>query len=520
MTEHNSVRRYLGLWLPFLTADRWRRECATSSRPTIDDRPLVFVDKVKGASRLVAVDAMARTQGLLPGLSLADARARVPALKAVACDAHADAAFLADLADAALMFTPSVALDGPHGIALDITGCAHLFGGEAGLAARLETMLRAYGLSGWRVAIAPTLDMARALARFGRTSPVFAHDDREVRTLPVAALECEAKDTRALRWAGLETIGDIADRPSVLFTARFTSAFTTRLARVLGEEDCRITPRRAPPVCFVEHRCPEPVATHDVIERIVQDLARCMAGQLEARGEGGRVFETAFLRTDGAVRRIRVETSQPTRDPAVVLRLHRNRLDALAEPLDSGFGFDLIQFHVLRAEPCHAAQTTLDAHEEGHERLGQLIDRLGAMFGRERIIRLHPVDTHIPERAQILAPAADQRNQERWAKPPSDALPARPLHLFPQPHPIGMASDMHGLSPARFQWRRVMHDVAHADGPERIADEWWQTPSGFGTRDYFRVETTEGRRFWIFRADATAAQAPGETKWFLHGVFP
>ena len=518
MTEDNSARRYLALWLPIFSADRWLHERASAPRKAEDDRPLVFVDKVKGASRLVAVDALARARDLLPGLSLADARARVPALKAVTCDVRADANFLAKLADAALAFTPSVALDEPDGLALDITGCAHLFSGEAGLVARLGTMLRSSGVSGCRIAVASTPDMARALARFGPKNPVFAHDDSEVRALPVTALECNAEDTRALRRAGLKTIGAVADRPSVLFAARFTPAFTTKLARVLGEEDRRITSRRTPPVHVVDHCCAEPVLSGDVIERIVNDLAQRMAKLLDERGEGGRVFEAIFFRTDGAVRRIRVETSLPTRDPAVVLRLYRDRLDEIADPLDAGFGFDRIRLHVLRSEPCRQAQTTLDARDEQHEQLSQLIDRLGSMFGGEHITRLRPVDTHIPERAQMRVPAGDIQTLSAWMTPQDDAPPVRPLHLFERPHPIEIAGDADEPSPARFRWRRVLHDVAHAEGPERIADEWWNPPSGFGTRDYFRVETLQGRRFWIFRAGATAAGQ--ESQWFLHGIFP
>lgn len=531
MTDENS-RRYLGLWVPFLSADRWRRDLSArddlvrkaregdvrqqASQDTTS-RPLVFVEKVKGASRLSAADALAQSQGLLPGMALADARARLPMLLAVAHAHAADTAFLARLADAAVAFTPSLAIEAPDGLVLDISGCAHLFAGEAGLVRRLEQALRSLGVSVLRIAVAPTPEMARALARFSRTHPVFANDCRVVRTLPVAALESEAEDIRALRRAGLKTIGDVAERPSVLFASRFTPAFTTHLARVLGEEDRRIVPRRPPPACSFEHRCAEPVASVDVIERIVEALALRCAAQLEARGEGGRLFVTTLFRTDGAVRRIAVETSQGTRDPAVVLRLYRDRLEALADPLDPGFGFDLVRLEVRRTEPCLPRQTSFDADEQHRGGLNELLDRLGAIFGRERVIRLAPMDSHLPEQAQSAISVAETAGTPAsWDTPAW--VRARPLHLFERPYSIDVEHARSDATPARFRWRRVSHEVARAVGPERIADRWWSVPSGYGTRDYFRVETSQHRRFWIFRADATSS--PGTTsRWFLHGVF-
>ncbi|MEQ1652163.1 MAG: DNA polymerase Y family protein, partial [Hyphomicrobium sp.] len=374
------------------------------------------------------------------------------------------------------------------------------------------------GISLCCIAIASTPDMARALARFGKVSPVITRDDREVRALPVAALECSAEDTRALRRAGLKTIGAVTDRPSVLFTARFTQAFTTKLARVLGEEDRRTTPLRPPAPYAVDHACAEPVSSHDVIERIVLELVERIAVELQARGEGGRAFETTFFRSDGAVRRIRVETSRPTRDPAIVLRLYRDRLNALADPLDPGFGFDLIRLAVRRAEPSHVSQTSFYTRDETSEQLGHLIDRLGVMFGRERVTRLHPVDTHVPERTQINIPVADAKQPADWSAARIDPFPVRPLFMFEQAHPIEATEAEAHAAPQRFRWRRKVHEIARAEGPERIADEWWLEPSRFGTRDYFRVETAEGHRYWIFRAEVTAKQCA--STWFLHGVFP
>ncbi|MFT3732135.1 MAG: DNA polymerase Y family protein [Hyphomicrobium sp.] len=370
-----------------------------------------------------------------------------------------------------------------------------------------------------RLAVAPTPDMARALARFARISPCFATDSALVRTLSVAAIECAPEDALALKRAGLKTIADVANRPSVLFTARFTPAFTVKLARVLGEEDRRISPVRAVSPCRVEHRCVEPVLSQDMIQTILVRLVAEAGDVLCARGEGGRAFEVQFLRADGTVCRICVETSLPTRDPTVVMRLLRDRLSALVDPLDPGFGFDVIRLMVLRTEQYIESQTTLDAHVEQDDQISQFTDRLSTLFGPHSITRMLPGDNHIPERAQVVVSAASgsfsQSRCEDWIAWGSNC--SRPILLYRQPQAIEVETDDND-DPVRLRWRRVLHHLGMANGPERIADEWWLAPSDYGTRDYFRVESKEGQRFWIFRADATAT-VPSSGKWFLHGLF-
>jgi len=89
--------------------------------------------------------------------------------------------------------------------------------------------------------------------------------------------------------------------------------------------------------------------------------------------------------------------------------------------------------------------------------------------------------------------------------------------LFDPPQLIdSIASEVPDGPPRQFRWRRVLHDVARVEGPERIATPWWgsrQAP----TRDYYRVEDRRGRRFWIFRHGLYGeATEPG---WYIHGVF-
>ncbi len=148
-----------------------------------------------------------------------------------------------------------------------------------------------------------------------------------------------------------------------------------------------------------------------------------------------RKVEAVFFRADGAVRRIAVETGRPVRDPKIVERLFRERLKSLPDPLDPGFGFDLIR---LEAPETQTAAPEAIAFEgrDAEEEIGFLIDRLAARFGADRILRFQPRDTHIPEATEKLVPAqSDARTKVGWQETRGEEPPARPLRLLAQPEP-------------------------------------------------------------------------------------
>ncbi|WP_371349109.1 DNA polymerase Y family protein [Ancylobacter sp. IITR112] len=480
---------------------------------------------MQNALRLAALDRAARRAGLAPGLTLADARARVPDLAVLDHDPAADAAFLEEVADDCDRWTPLVALDMPDGVPdglmLDITGCAHLFGGEAALRLRLLAHLQRHGLEAHAV-IAGTPDAARALARSGKGGVVPPGGEAPaVAGLPVARLGVSADIVTGLSRAGLKTIGDLAARPGTPLAARFGEDLLRRLARTLGREDARLVPRRPLPECIAERRFAEPIARSADIEATLARLVDDLALMLEARGEGGRAFEASFFRTDGAVRRLRIETARPLRDGAALARLWRDRIEALADPLDPGFGFDLVRLGVLRAEKLTPAQVSLDGRAVEEEEVAALIDRLAVRLGRERVLRFLQRDTHDPDRASALVPAGAA--PAPVPAPTLPDVPARPLTLFDPPQPVEALAEVPDGPPLRFRWRRVVHEVARAEGPERLAPEWWRRPDMAPTRDYYRVENREGRRFWLFRAGLYERKAHGEAdqpRWFVHGLFP
>jgi len=509
-------RRYLAIWFPFLPADRLRR----SPPPEFAEaQHFALVEKIKGAMRLAAVDPGAARLGLSAGMSLADARARVPELAAFDHDPEADRHWLERIAQSCLRYTPMVALDPPDGLILDIGGCAHLLGGEEKLAADAGRRLAEIGMTS-RTAAAGTSAAARALVRYPRPE---CDEQAALRRLPVIALELEEEAALALVRAGLKTIGDMAVRPMAALAARFGGEAVERLRHLLGEVERPIVPINPPAPVMAERRFAEPVARTEYALAVLGELVAEAGLRMEQEHVGGRRFVATFFRSDGLARPLSVETGQPVRDADAVIRLFRERIDGLNDPIDPGFGFDLIRLDVPAIEPLSAAQLKLEGGAAAGVQVAALIDRLSTRLGRDRVSRLAPRDTHIPEQAQLALPAVETRTPVA-AWPVSDAgePPARPLHLFDPPQPIEVIAEVPDGPPHRFRWRRALHEVRRFEGPERIASEWWKRKDGAVdraglTRDYYRVEDARGRRFWIFR-HGLYDEKP-DPNWYLHGLF-
>ena len=465
--------------------------------------------------RLVACDSAALELGLTPGTALADARARVPDLAVFDHDPAADIKLLGWLADGCERYTPTCMLDPPQAMLLDITGCAHLYGeDEAVLANDLKARLRRHGLT-CRVALGATPDSARAKAKYAKAI---------IGDLPVEALNGGDRVHQALRRAGLKSIGDLAKRPRTPLAARFGKAVVVKLARLLEEEDPHITPRRSLPVIHVAQNFAEPISrTGDVLVTI-EMLAGAVAVQLRERGQGGRRFEVSLFRSDGHVARLAVDTGTPTRDPALLDRLIRERIDALADPLDPVFGYDLIRLAVPVAETLANAQMGLESKVDIKAEGVALIDRLSVRLGVERVRHFHLGNSHMPERAAQERAAASDAPTGDWPKPEAGEPPMRPFRLFDPPQYIDVIAEIPDGPPRQFRWRRKLHQVILYEGPERIASEWWRRKGGHEpgagglTRDYYRVEDSEGRRFWVFR-HGLYGREKNDPDWYLHGLF-
>jgi protein ImuB len=528
----NPHRRILSLWLPCLPIDRIKRRLANDSGrldKNADSVPSVVVAKENNALKIYAMDEAAARYGLAIGQPLANARAICPHLQVFDADEAADARTLDDIADWCDHFTPLVALDRPHGLFLDITGCAHLFGGEAALLKCLCDALAAQGFA-VSASVAATSICARTMTRHAHGRIVIDGEEAEaVGPLPVSALGADETITAGLRRAGLKTIGDVAARRPSEITARFGARFSSLLAYALGQGDGPISPRRPLPDFIVEKRFAEPVATENVIAATLSRLATTLVASMERQGKGARRLEASFFRTDGAVRAIQVETGQPVRRATVIDRLFRERFDALNDPLDPGFGFDLIRLSASHTEIVVQQQHDLDTHVHDNDEVAALIDRIAARIGSSRVVVHLPQETHIPERAVRALPAQHHlaaAAASTWPERAQGEPPSRPLRLFDRPEPIKVPlATVPDGPPRHFTWRRAVHAVVKVEGPERIAMEWWKQDGKVLTRDYFRVEDESGLRFWIFRDGLYGSELlddqgrPAPANWYVHGLF-
>lgn len=481
------------------------------------------------------------------GLKLADLRARAPGIVAVEADPTADARLLADIAEWCDRYTPLVAEDADRpggarsagvweaGLLLDMTGALHLFGGEEAFFAEIRRRLGAQNLH-VLLGLASHPGLARAVAQTSGGIVAPGDERQAARALPVEALrrayvtgDCASRDRHAdalaeavagLRRAGLKTLAAVLDQPRVSLAARFGKPLVDALDRLTASAAEPISPRRPVADLIAERLFAEPVTAEETIADTLAALADDLAARLAETGAGADRFEARFYRVDGHVRAVAVR-SQPTRDAALVVRLLRHRLAALATPLDAGFGFDMIRLEAHGRARLDPEALSLDGHAEAGRDLGRLIDRLAARFGADAVTRPVFFDSHVPERAAAWLPAQDVKAAMAPAtfRPvrPDGEPPIRPLRLFPRPDRVEVLAEIPDGPPVRFRWRRVLHDVVRAEGPERIAAEWWSEEAG-PTRDYFRVEDSAGRRFWLFRLGLYGRETATPV-WYMHGLF-
>lgn len=500
---------------------------------------------------VAAASPAAVALGVEIGLGLADLRARVPGIAVFEADPQADADLLADIADWCERYTPLVAEDADRlagarhagvwpeaGLLLDMTGALHLFGGEVAFLAEIRRRLAAQSFH-VRAGLASHPGLARAVARgpggmgggivpagaereAARALPVealtHAHvtGDRAVDDGQIAAL---ADAVAGLRLAGLKTLGAVLDQPRPGLAARFGKTLLDALDRLTARAAEPISPRRPIADLIAERLFPEPVTAETVIDDTLAALAADLGRRLAEIGAGADRFEARFYRVDGAVRAISAR-SRPSRDAGLVVRLLRHRLAALVTPLDAGFGFDMIRLEAHGRARLDPEVLSLDGKAAAAHDIARLVDRLAARFGADAVTRPVFHDSHVPERAAAWIPAQDlppdRPPGQRLVRPEGEP-PLRPLRLFAEPDRVEVMAEIPDGPPLRFRWRRVLHEVVRAEGPERIAAEWWADPSG-PTRDYFRIEDRAGRRFWLFRLGLYSRETATPV-WYMHGLF-
>ncbi|MGA8196076.1 MAG: DNA polymerase Y family protein [Acetobacteraceae bacterium] len=507
------TRRILCVWLPHWPITRLTRSASASP-----DRPLVTIETIRGVRHLVAVGVAGEAQGLRPGQTLTDARAVCPGLLPAEADPAADEAALARLAVWCERYTPMAAPDPPDGLWLDITGCTAVFATEAELARDLVSRLEGNAIP-CRLAIAGTTGAAWALAHAGKDRPILpsGQEQAALADLPVSSLRLDAGTVTGLRRLGLRAVQDLLRIPRAQITVRFGALPVLRLDQALGAMDEAIDWPR-PPIEWHERLAfVEPIGTPEDLTRALSRLAERLCVRLAEQDKGGRRFVARFFRVDEDVPQIAVTTALAVRDAGYLAKLLREKLDTV----DPGFGIEVIALEAEIVAPLRAPQVQFSdlASTDATDRLAGVVDTLTNRLGAERVSRVAPYASHLPERAVRRVSPLPVRHPS-WVDDP--AAP-RPIRLLRQPEEIEVIAPVPDDPPIRFSWRGVAHRVRAAAGPERIAAEWWRgkrsgkRPETDLIRDYYRVEDADGARFWIFRAGLHAEDRM--PRWYLHGLF-
>lgn len=467
--------------------------------------------------RLSAVDVCARAQGLSLGQPLADARALVPGLHVCAHEEAADARALKKLARWCARWSP---LTAPlhDGVLLDIAGVAHLFGDEAGMLRDMRARFAHLRLR-IHVACADTIGAALALSRF--------HPDAArgfiaapsagltpLWDLPVAALRLEASCVESLRAVGLKRIGDVARLSRASLSRRFGRVLMERLDQAAGAAGEPLDPLAQPLRLEARTRFLEPVLDQDALAGIGAKLAEQLCAQLQDKGLGVRRLAFCLFRVDGDVLTLPLGAARAQDKPAPLARLIKERLERAVGHVDLGFGIDAAALIALSVERVKGAVQDLDPHAAraaiAARESADFADRVAARFGARAVARFDAVESHIPERAE-------KRATSRAPTPFAFHAPeTRPLFLLARPEPVEALAEVPDGPPRQFVWRRVTHRVARAEGPERIGAQWWRNNAP--TRDYFRIETQEGRRLWLYR-EGLYGRETDQPRWFVQGGF-
>jgi len=455
--------------------------------------------------------------GLHPGQKATDAMALVPELTTAEAEPEADAQALSALVDWCVRFSPAVAADPPDGLVLDISGLAHLWGGEAELMADFRVRLAGAGVF-VRLAVADTAAAAWGLAHYGRDGTIAAPGaQREaLGGLPPAALKLDLETAAQIERLGFRRLSQLFALPRGPFAKRFGQAALMRLDQALGRTAEALAFRRPSTPWLARLAFAEPISAPEDLARVAFDAAAKLCARLDEAGKGARRFELFFHRLDGASPSVAAGLALPGRDAKRIAKLLAPKI----ETVDPGFGIEVVTLAAFEVEALSGRQAELQgaARPGVEEGLSPLVDRLVNRLGEDRVWRAVPVESHVPEaslaRGRPLAPAAGAR--------PWDPEAPRPVRLFRRPEPLeAVVALTPDDPPNQFRWRGRLHRVRRAEGPERVGEEWWkgeiEAVSVGHVRDYYRVEDADGGRFWLFRAGLYDAGEP--PKWWLHGVF-
>ncbi|WP_029274554.1 Y-family DNA polymerase [Pedobacter borealis] len=495
-------RRYLTIWFRHLTADQ-----LAIRRPELKGKPFVLAAAERGRMVVKACSGAASAKGIEPGMVVADTRAIFPNVEVLDDNPLRAEKLLRALAEWCLRYTPVVAIDLPDGLILDISGCAHLWGGESPYLKEIQTRLRSAGYE-VRAAVADTVGSSWAISRFGQISPITPpgmHADA-ILQLPPAALRLESGVLARLQKLGLYRIASFINMPRTALRRRFGTDLLARLDQALGTAPEQIDPVQ-PVVPFQERLpCLEPIRTATGIEIALRHLLETLCQRMFREGKGLRKSLFRGYRIDGEVQQIEIGTNQPVRNIEHLFKLFQLKISTIRPAL----GIELFILEAPVVEDLSVQQESLWAvSNQEHTAIAGLLDRIAGRFGIAAIHRYLPDEHYWPERSIREASCLQEKPAIAW---PDDQ--PRPVCLLPKPERIQVTSPIPDYPPMLFIYKDQIHKIRKADGPERIEREWW-IEQGL-VRDYYRVEDEQGARYWVFRSGRYDDHEP---EWFIHGFF-
>lgn len=447
-------------------------------------------------------------------MSLADARAICHDLVTHPANLAGEAQALVVLRRWAKRYAPIVAVDGADGLIADISGVPHLFGGENSLLQDLQARLDRAGVASV-CAIAGTRGAAYGLARHGGGIVPDGQLREGIGRLPVTALRIDHDTGSALARVGLLHIADLIDMPRAPLARRFGTGLVMRLDQALGAVAEPVAAGTDAPHFGVRLNLPDPIGQQDDVMAGLERLLGRLCTTLARHRRGARRVRLELQRVDQGAAQIEIGLARPMRDPVRIAALFARGIGEI----DAGFGIDAMRLSAPVTEPLAPEQihgqiggTPTLQHEDA---LADLLSSIGNRIGFDRVLRLLPAESLIPERSFLMAPAAYSSAEPA----PPKSGPGRPIILFPPE--LAMAAA--GTPPASFRWRRMRFTTLRATGPERITPEWWFDDPAWrsGLRDYWRIETCEGPRLWLFTTPQKHewASAGGQHDWFVQGEF-
>lgn len=496
------MNRYMAIWFRYLLTDGFALE-----HPAFKDIAFVMAVPEHGRMVIRAANAKAEADGIGAGMVVADARAIFPSLQVMDAKDGMETELLDTLARWCLRYTPDVAVDLPDGLLLDITGCAHLWGGERAYLKEIVLKLRAMGYD-VRAAVADTIGAAWAVAHYGKQAPIILPGKQKeaLSALPPAALRLDPVITEKLHKLGLYTIGSFIDMPAASLRRRFGQEILERTGQALGTAMETIQPLR--PAAPYEERLPclEPIRTAAGIGIAIRKLLEALCHRLSREGKGLRNAVLTCHRIDNEVQKVHITTGRASRDTEHLFKLFELKIPTIRPAL----GIELFLMEATVTEALTASQEALwHVAARDEKAVAELLDKITGKLGPGKAHRYLPVESYEPERSIREAAGLDEQPETPWR---TDR--PRPVCLLPVPEKIDVTAPVPDYPPMLFRHKNVLHRIVKADSPERIEREWWLQDGMH--RDYFSVEDESGARFWLFRLGHFNDE---RSDWYLHGYF-